>query len=72
MKKDRNSFKAMALMSAILSQLVGSTLIGIFSGKWLDKHWGTEPIFLIIGLLFGLTAGIYSMLVAIRHFFSGD
>jgi F0F1-type ATP synthase assembly protein I len=72
MKKDRNSFKAMALMSAILSQLVGSTLIGIFSGKWLDKHWGTEPIFLIIGLLFGLTAGIYSMLISIRHFFSGD
>jgi ATP synthase protein I len=72
MKKDRNSFKAMALMSAILSQLVGSTLIGIFSGKWLDKHWGTEPIFLIIGLFIGLAAGIYSMLVAIRHFFSGD
>ncbi|MEH7352176.1 AtpZ/AtpI family protein [Neobacillus drentensis] len=72
MQKDRNSFKAMALMSAILSQLVGATLIGIFSGRWLDHHWGTEPIFLIIGLFIGLTAGIYSMLVSIRHFFSGD
>jgi len=72
MQKDRNSFKAMALMSAILSQLVGATLIGIFSGRWLDHYWGTEPIFLIIGLFIGLTAGIYSMLVSIRHFFSGD
>lgn len=72
MRQDRNSFKAMALMSAILSQLVGATLIGLFSGRWLDSYIGTEPIFLIIGLFIGLTAGIYSMFVSIRHFFSGD
>ena len=34
--------------------------------------WGTEPIFLIIGLFIGLAAGIYSMLVSIRNFYSGD
>jgi ATP synthase protein I len=68
----RNPFQAMALMSTILAQLVGCILIGIFSGGWLDRRWDTEPIFLIIGLLTGLAAGIYSMLRAIRHFFSGD
>jgi F0F1-type ATP synthase assembly protein I len=62
----------MALMSAIVSQLVGSILIGIFSGRWLDHQWGTEPIFLIIGLLLGLSAGVYAMLFSIRHFYSGD
>nr|WP_042354361.1 AtpZ/AtpI family protein [Bacillus rubiinfantis] len=72
MKNDRNPFKAMGLMSAILAQLAGSTLIGIFAGKWLDQHWETEPIFLIIGLFLGLTAGIYSMIISIRHFYSGD
>ncbi|MCM3764034.1 AtpZ/AtpI family protein [Neobacillus niacini] len=72
MKKDRNPFTAMALMSTILASLAGCTLIGVFAGKWLDKHWGTEPIFLIIGLFIGLAAGIYSMLVSVRHFFSGD
>ncbi len=72
MQKDRNSFKAMALMSAILSQLVGATLIGIFSGRWLDNYLDTRPLFLIIGLLIGMSAGIYSMFVSIRHFFSGD
>jgi F0F1-type ATP synthase assembly protein I len=71
-QNNRNPFQAMALMSAIVSQLVGSILIGIFSGKWLDEQWGTEPIFLIIGLLFGLAAGTFSMLVSIRHFYSGD
>ncbi|WP_312470448.1 AtpZ/AtpI family protein [Neobacillus sp.] len=72
MQKDRNSFKAMALMSAILSQLVGATLIGIFSGRWLDSYLGTEPIFLIIGLFIGLAAGIYFIFISIRHFFTGD
>lgn len=65
-------FKAMALMSAIVSQLVGAVLIGIFAGRWLDSNWGTEPIFLIIGLLLGLAAGIYSMLVSIRHFYEKE
>ncbi|MFL6558985.1 MAG: AtpZ/AtpI family protein, partial [Bacillus sp. (in: firmicutes)] len=64
-KNNRNPLQAMALMSAIVSQLVGSILIGIFSGRWLDRHWGTEPIFLIIGLLVGLAAGTYSMLLSI-------
>lgn len=72
MQKDRNPFQAMALMSAIVSQLVGSILIGIFAGRWLDRQWGTDPIFLIIGLLVGLAAGVYSMLLSIRHFYSGE
>ncbi|AIM16411.1 MULTISPECIES: AtpZ/AtpI family protein [Neobacillus] len=72
MKNDRNPLKAIALMSTILAQLAGSTLIGVFSGKWLDKHFDSEPIFLIIGLFIGLGAGIYSMLVSVRHFYSGD
>ena len=56
-QNNRNPLQAMALMSAIVSQLVGSILIGIFSGRWLDRQWGTEPIFLIIGLLIGLGGG---------------
>jgi ATP synthase protein I len=71
-KENRNPFQAYALMSAILASLVGSILIGTFGGRWLDKQLGTEPIFLIIGLFLGLAAGIYSMLVSIRHFNSGD
>ncbi|MCM3705389.1 MULTISPECIES: AtpZ/AtpI family protein [Bacillaceae] len=71
-QKDRNPFKAMALMSAILSQLVGSTLIGIFAGRWLDSKAATEPLFLLIGLFIGLGAGIYAMLRLIQHFFTGE
>lgn len=68
----RHPLQAMALTSAILSQLVGSVLIGIFSGRWIDQKVGTEPLFLILGLLIGLAAGIYAMLRLIQHFFSGE
>lgn len=71
-RNNRHPFQAMALMSAILSQLVGSILIGIFSGRWLDQNLGTEPLFLIFGLLIGLAAGVYAMLRLVQHFFSGD
>ncbi|MBY0123241.1 AtpZ/AtpI family protein [Bacillus sp. S/N-304-OC-R1] len=68
-QKSRNPYIAMGLMSAILSQLVGSVLIGIFIGRWLDRAAGTEPLFLIIGLLLGLTAGTFAMISLIKHFF---
>jgi F0F1-type ATP synthase assembly protein I len=71
-KNKRNPFQAMALTTQIVSQLVGSILIGIFAGRWLDHKWGTEPIFLILGLLIGLAAGTYSMIISIRNFNSGD
>ncbi|MDQ0269261.1 AtpZ/AtpI family protein [Cytobacillus purgationiresistens] len=71
-QNDRRPFKAMALMSAILSQLVGSILLGIFAGRWLDRVAGTEPLFLIVGLLMGLAAGVYAMLRLVQHFFTGE
>jgi ATP synthase protein I len=69
---NRHPLHAMALMTAILSQLVGSVLVGIFLGKWIDHAVGTFPLFLIIGLLLGLAAGVYSMLRLITHYFSGE
>jgi ATP synthase protein I len=68
---NRRPYKAMALMSAITAQLVGSILLGIFAGRWLDEVFRTGPLFLIIGLLLGLSAGVYAMLRLIQHF-SGE
>ncbi len=71
-KNDRSHIKAYALMSGILAQLVGSILIGIFGGKWIDNKVGTFPLFLIIGLLLGLGTGIYAMIRLIQHYYSGE
>nr|WP_106406299.1 AtpZ/AtpI family protein [Bacillus marinisedimentorum] len=64
----RYPFQAMALMSAVLSQLAGSVLIGVFGGRWIDKQFGTMPLFLIVGLLLGLAAGVYGVLRIIQRF----
>jgi F0F1-type ATP synthase assembly protein I len=62
----------MAIYSAILSQLVGSVLIGVFTGMWLDDRLGTAPFFMIICLFIGITAGVWAMLQTVRKFESGD
>ncbi|MGQ0418075.1 AtpZ/AtpI family protein, partial [Bacillus sp. HC-TM] len=53
-------------------QLVGSILVGIFGGQWIDNKVGTFPLFLIIGLLLGLGTGVYAMIRLIRHYYSGE
>lgn len=70
--KNRHPLQAIGLMSGIVSQLVGCILVGIFAGRWLDRVWDTQPLFLIIGLLLGLGAGTYAMTRLIRQYFSGE
>ncbi|QGQ48340.1 AtpZ/AtpI family protein [Metabacillus sediminilitoris] len=71
-QKQRHPLQAMGLMSAIISHLVGSILLGVFAGQWIDSFLHTRPAFLIVGLLLGLAAGIYGLLKLVHHFFSGD
>ena len=66
------SFKAMALTSAIISQLVGSILIGVFSGKWIDSKLQTDPLFLITGLLIGLAFGVIGLVYLLKDQIQGD
>lgn len=61
-KPDKQTFRAMAAMSAILSYLVGPVLVGVFGGKWVDHYFNTSPLFLIIGLFIGLAAGVYGLI----------
>ncbi|WP_309089267.1 AtpZ/AtpI family protein [Domibacillus sp.] len=70
--QDNRAFRAMALYSAILAQLAGSMIAGIFAGLALDSRLNTKPLFLIIGLLGGISAGICAMMRTIQHFNSGD
>jgi F0F1-type ATP synthase assembly protein I len=43
-----------------------SILLGVFGGLWLDSKFGTKPILVILGLIFGLVVafyGVYQMLL---------
>jgi len=71
-KKNRHPLYGMAIYSAILAQLAGSVIIGIFIGNLLDERTGKGPLFLLLGLMLGLAAGIVALVYTVRHFLSED
>ncbi|MBA2175272.1 AtpZ/AtpI family protein [Halobacillus locisalis] len=62
----------MALTSAIVSQLAGGPLVGVYLGKWLDSQLSTSPTFLIIGIFLGLGAGTYGTIHLVRTYTGDD
>ena len=40
---------------------VGPVIICLVAGIWLDRKFGTSPLFLFIGLFLGFGTGIYSV-----------
>ena len=48
----------------------GCIVLGVFVGLWLDNKLNTRPIFVIVGLLFGLFLafyGVYQMLLPLLN-----
>ena len=38
-----------------------SILLGVLSGLWLDDKLDTQPLFILIGLFFGLITAVYGV-----------
>ncbi|MFD1637878.1 AtpZ/AtpI family protein [Evansella tamaricis] len=70
--KFRGFVKALALMTTISSYFVGSILVGILGGRWLDKQFDTGSLYLVTGLLLGLGAAVTGIFFAIRQFLGDD
>lgn len=45
--------------------LVASVALGVFVGRWADKHFGTEPWFLLLGSVLGIAVGLYYFLATV-------
>ncbi len=67
-KNDENPWRALALVSAIGIDLAICVIAGVWVGNWLDGRLGSEPLFLIIGILLGLTVGILVIIRLIKPF----
>jgi len=42
-------------------QFAVSILVFLYAGQWLDRKFGTSPIFLMLGVFVGAGAAFYSM-----------
>ncbi len=61
MKLDRSTLRALGLVSGIGFSIAIAIGGGVLLGIFLDNALGTEPVFLILGVLAGLALAGYSL-----------
>ena len=58
----------LALFSEIGIVLFVTTILGVLAGYWLDRQLRTLPIFVLVGLVFGMAAGAVAVYRLITRF----
>ncbi len=48
--------------------VAGSIILGVVGGRWLDTRFGSEPLWLIVGLLLGVVVAFYGVYTMLRPF----
>lgn len=59
----KNEYLAIALrvLANITAWIAGPVIIGIFLGKWLDNHFHTEPLLLLVTIGFCFIVSMYGL-----------
>ncbi|MDQ6712610.1 MAG: AtpZ/AtpI family protein [Candidatus Dormibacteraeota bacterium] len=63
---NRKLFSSMGLVTGLGLSAVGSLLVGVLLGLFLDRTLHTTPLFLIVGMLLGIAAaalGVYRLVI---------
>jgi ATP synthase protein I len=58
---DRRWIRQLGVLSGVGLTLVICTVLGLAGGYYLDRWLGTQPVFLLVGLLFGIAAGFVNL-----------
>jgi F0F1-type ATP synthase assembly protein I len=62
-----------ALLVLGIGWLIAIAIIGgVLVGHWMDGKLGTSPVFLIIGILFGVAVAVYGVYATIKPFFGNN
>lgn len=56
----------MAMGWRLSIELVAGVVVGTALGHFLDKWLDTNPVFVLLGILFGAAAGFYNMIKSVR------
>jgi ATP synthase protein I len=62
----RKQLKAFARVGAVGIELALSVVVGLLGGMWLDKHFSTQPLLTLAGLILGVIAGFRSLYQTVR------
>ncbi|WP_096185877.1 AtpZ/AtpI family protein [Evansella halocellulosilytica] len=66
--KIRQTMKALTIMTTLSSYVIGSIVIGLLGGRWVDERLHGNGLFLIIGLVLGIGAAVSGIFIVIRQF----
>jgi ATP synthase protein I len=69
-QETKRSYQALAMASAIGADIAGTTIGGLYLGKYLDRLLGTSPWLLLVGIVVGLAVGIYGISLITKRFTS--
>lgn len=61
-------WKALFLVSAISIDFAVCVTVGTFAGRWLSGVFGGSPIWIVLGLVFGIGAGAASVFFLVKPF----
>lgn len=67
--KKSGVFTALAVTTTIGTELAITVLMGFYGGRALDASLGTEPWFLVAGVLAGVALGIMGIVHTLQRFF---
>ncbi len=62
-----NLWRAAMVIGVIGLDLAVFFLLGVALGRWLDNLFHTAPLFLIVGILVGLSGWVLSLLPIVRR-----
>ncbi len=48
-------------------QLAATVVLMFFIGRWLDRQFGTDPWLMLVGIFFGLGAGLYNFVKIVQR-----
>ncbi len=54
---------------AVIGTTVASLLaLGVIGGLWVDSHWHTSPVGLLVGIVLGTVVAVVSVVQQVRRF----
>lgn len=70
--ENRQLVRKLGVFMTIPFVLAVPPIVGMYLGKWLDKQFGTDPIFMFVFLIFGVAAGFREFYRIIKRFGNGN
>ena len=68
---DQNQLRLLAIASQLGFGIAGPLIVFIVGGIFLDKKAGTSPLFLLIGVVFGMIGAGYAIFDLVKKLPSG-